>query len=87
MHVYGELTGRLTAGGTIKGMLTVPTSVVTDVYDGEYTVIPKAHEAQVLETAQKLLLDDVTVTKVPYYETSNIYDGKTVYIAEDSNGD
>lgn len=96
MHVYGELKGRLTAGetikgrltagGTIKGTLTVPTSVITNVYDGDYTVVPKAHSEQVLETAQKLVLEDITVTKVPYHETSNIYDGKTVYIAEDSNG-
>lgn len=51
-------------------------------YDGEYVVIPKANEAQTLLTRNKVLSDNVTVTKVPYYETSNIY-GDTVYIASE----
>lgn len=85
MHVYGELTGKLTAQGTLSGMLTIPSAVGVDVYDGAYVVVPKAHDEQVLETAQKLLLEDVTVTKVPYYETSNLFDGKTAYIAEETN--
>ena len=96
MHVYGELFGTLTAPGTlsgelsapegISGLLTIPSAVGVDVYDGDYLVIPKAYDEQVLETANKLLLEDVTVTKVPYYETSNLFDGKTAYIAEDTNG-
>lgn len=95
MHVYGELKGRLTAGetirgrltagGTIRGTLTVPTSAITDIYDGDYIVVPKAHSEQILETAQKLVLEDITVTKIPYHETSNLFDGKTVFIAEDIN--
>ncbi len=50
-------------------------------YTGDYTVVPKAHSEQVLETAGKLMLDDVTVTKIPYYEVSNVKDGLTIYIA------
>lgn len=96
MHVYGELYATLTAPGTlsgtlsapegISGLLTIPSAVGVDVYDGDYLVVPKAYNDQVLETAQKLLLDNVTVTRVPYYETSNLFDGKTAYIAEDTNG-
>lgn len=95
MHVYGELFGTLTAQqgiiGTltalqgIEGMLTIPSAVGVETYEGEYVVVPKAYDEQVLETAHKLLLEDVTVTKVPYYETSNLFDGKTAYIAEDIN--
>ena len=51
-------------------------------YDGEYTVIPKANAPTVLETAGKTLNKDVTVTKIPYYETSNPT-GDTVYIASE----
>ena len=51
-------------------------------YEGEYTVIPKANEPTVLETAGKTLNKDVTVTKIPYYETSNPT-GDTVYIASE----
>lgn len=50
-----------------------------DFYDGEYVVIPATTD-QTLETANKVLTDDVLVTSVPFYETSNP-DGTTVYIA------
>ena len=51
------------------------------VYDGEYNVIPKAYEEQVLQTKEKTLLENVTVQKVPYYEVSNTSGGNTVNIA------
>lgn len=56
--------------------------VSTNPYDGEYVVTPKAHESTILETKYKTMADDVTVLKVPYYETSNIT-GETVYIASE----
>ncbi len=54
--------------------------VSTNLYQGEYIVIPKAQNEVVLETRNKTMADNVTVRKVPYYETSNIT-GETVYIA------
>lgn len=51
-------------------------------YEGDYEVVPKAFEPVVLPTKNKLLADDVTVTKVPYYEVSN-ETGTTVYIASE----
>lgn len=56
-----------------------------DVYNGRYTAIPQAYDRTVLPTSNKLMKDNVTVEKVPYYETSNTY-GDTVYIAEVTNG-
>ena len=50
------------------------------VYSGPYEVTPTM-ERQVLETKQRTLLDDVTVKKIPIYETSNLSGGTTVYIA------
>lgn len=55
-----------------------------ETYSGEYEVIPKADEGTMLLTKNKLLTDNVTVTKIPYYETSNP-DGVTVYIASEVN--
>ena len=52
-------------------------------YEGEYVVIPSADEAQVLPTSGKLLVEDVTVTKIPYWETSNLSGGLTAYIASE----
>lgn len=97
MHVYGELNGTLTSAGLlhgtlvgdhhkIQGTLTIPSTPGLDLYGGPYEVTPKARDAQVLETEGKLMTDDVTVFKVPYYETSNLFDGLTVCIAEDTNG-
>ena len=37
------------------------------MYEGSYEVTPKAHSEQVLDTKGKLMADDVTVFKIPYY--------------------
>ena len=50
-----------------------------ETYTGDYIVIPTA-VAQVLDTDHKLLLDDVTVTAIPYTEVSNPSGGYTVSI-------
>ena len=93
MHVYGEIIGSLKSSGQlsgflsaqkgISGLLTIPTTPGLELYGGPYEVTPKAWEEQVLETEGKLMADDVTVFRVPYYETSNLFDGKTAYIAEE----
>ena len=94
MHVYGELNGTLTSAGLlhgtlvgdhhkIQGTLTIPSPPGLELYGGPYEVTPKAWEEQVLETEGKLMADDVTVFRVPYYETINLFDGKTAYIAEE----
>lgn len=55
---------------------------VGDFYTGDYTVVPRADEAQVLPTRMLIMSDDLTVTKVPFFKTSNPY-GDTVYIASE----
>lgn len=56
---------------------------IPDPYTGEYVITPKAWEEQVLETKHKTMLDDVTVLRVPYYETHNTTNGLTAYIASE----
>ena len=41
------------------------------VYTGETVVTPKAHESTELETKNKVVLDNIVVEEIPYYETSN----------------
>lgn len=53
-------------------------------YTGTYTVTPKAKEAQVLETADKLMKDDVVVNQIPFYQVSNNSGGYTSYIAREA---
>ncbi len=49
-----------------------------DLYEGPYVVEPE-DKPVVLDTKSKLMGSDVTVKKVPVYETSNA-SGTTVYI-------
>lgn len=54
-----------------------------EVYDGTYEITPTP-ECQTLNTASKVMLDDVKILGVPYFETSN-ESGTTVYIADTTN--
>lgn len=61
----------------------MPVAIVSGTpYEGDYIVIPKADAATILPTRDRLMQDDVTVQKIPYYETANPT-GDTVYIASE----
>ncbi len=51
-------------------------------YTGEYTVTPKV-EAQAMATKGKVMLDDVTVKAIPFFEVNNTSGGNTVFIAKE----
>ena len=51
-------------------------------YDGPYEVTPKV-SSQTLPTAKKLMLDDVSVRAIPYFDVSNQAGGNTIYIANE----
>ena len=81
----GAIIGSLSANISIGGTVTVPNIVETPTYEGDYEITPLAYYDVVLPVKGYKMAEDVTVSKVPYYETSNIFNGKTVYIAEDVN--
>ena len=85
LSVPASMEGELAVAATLSGQLYVPEYIGGTPYSGSYEITPKASQDQTLNTANKLLTDDITVFKVPYYQTSNVY-GDTVYIAEESNG-
>ena len=60
--------------------------VDVDYYDGSYDITPLAYDAQVLPTKDTYCDDDILVRQVPYYETSNLSGGNTVYIADGGDG-
>lgn len=80
---------KLVVEGTSKTLTTDTDYIVRETinalpkYEGPHLVTPQADAASILNTNGKILLDDITVQKVPYYETSNSY-GETVYIATES---
>ena len=73
------ISGSLFKSEKIGGGVTVPSTLMPDVYQGEYVIEPKAFEDTVLETKYKTMTDNVKVLEIPYFETSN-ESGTTVYI-------
>ncbi len=52
-------------------------------YTGATNIVPKATSDIVLSTRDTYVERDITVRKVPSYQTENASGGKTVYIASD----
>lgn len=79
-----KLRGTLTAtSATLHGTLSARSVIGAEIYDGAYLVHSEAHEVQILPTANKQLTKNITVEKIPYYETSNLSDGITIYIGSE----
>ncbi len=89
----GKMSGESVLRGTLSGSESLNGSICVtkeyDVYSGDYKVVPRASSSQTLHTANKVLKEDILVTEVPYWETSNESNGTTAYIAKevDANGD
>ncbi|MBS6180588.1 MAG: hypothetical protein KH921_07345 [Erysipelotrichaceae bacterium] len=75
------LSGELSCNDGLVGKLSVTSEY--DAYTGNYQVIPHAFNAQTLNTANRLLKEDIIVAAIPYWETSNDSDGLTAYIGKE----
>lgn len=74
MHVYGALTGVLSAGATIsgtltspqtiEGTLTIPEYVLPPEYTGTYEVTPSS-ETQTLTVDHLYMVHDITINPIP----------------------
>lgn len=62
--------------------VTRTSSSDVQVYDGPYEAIPKV-TAQTLPTENKLMLEDISVRAIPYFNVSNPSGGNTIYIANE----
>ena len=74
------ITGKLKIEDVVFGKIQISGNL--SIYNGNYTVTPSVEE-QTLKTANKKMLEDVTVKKIPFYETSNLSGGNTVYIGSE----
>ena len=74
------ITGKLKIEDVVFGKIQLSGNL--SIYNGDYTVTPSVEE-QTLKTANKKMLEDVTVKKIPFYETSNLSGGNTVYIGSE----
>ena len=55
-------------------------------YKGPYNVKPQLENAVVIQTKNKLMSDDVTVSKIPTYEVSNTAGGTPFILGEMQDG-
>ena len=81
----GSISGDGQLSGTLQGdPIIISGEISSDIlshkkYSGPYDVIPRKVE-QTLETADKLLTDDVTIDAINYSEVDNPVGGITVNI-------
>lgn len=83
MLLLNVITGDASLLNTIDGEYGKYVAVESDpheTYSGDYNITPKI-TTQVFDTNNKLMNDDITVVEIPYFETSNLDGGTTVYIA------
>lgn len=80
-----QVIGRVQVADSIKTAGVAVGEFYDDIvyYDGDYIVTPKAYDQTVLETDGLYMRDNVVVLEVPYFETSNIQNGYTVYIGSE----
>jgi hypothetical protein len=93
-----SIIGDVKTNASVQGYVSAsPLSISADVslgrvaiihsdlpdYEGEYEVTP-AIEAQILNTKNRTMRDDLDIKKIPYYDVANPY-GRTIYIGSDVN--
>ena len=77
--VIDTIIGTLTPIMPLTGSLSSDTRVAP-TYDGEYEVTPRLYDEITLETAGKVLVNNVTVHEIPVVVSTNPQGGKTVVI-------
>lgn len=82
IQALGSLSGKLSGSGSLKGAITISATRSADAYTGDYEVTPQAFQSQTLETANKLLKENIVIGPIPYYKTENDSNGVTAYIAK-----
>lgn len=73
-----KLYGSIVTKQTVNGVLALPYG--SKRYEGKYEVTPNS-VGEVLETANKMMVDDVTIHPIPYQDVDNPQGGRTVTIA------
>jgi hypothetical protein len=61
---------------------TVTEYIGGEKFEGEYIVTPKVEE-QTIPTKDKVLIDDMTIKSIPFFNVSNTSGGSTVYIGNE----
>lgn len=83
-----HIVGKLEVTKEIRGLISCGINRMQEyeplpVYSGDYEVVSKANEDSYLETKNKKLTDNIHVKEIPYFETTNLSNGLTVYIGSE----
>lgn len=82
--IFGRLEKTKDVRGYIGcGIKKVNERLPEEEYKGSYEAVSRPFKESYLETKNKRLKDNIHVKEIPYYETSNLSDGVTVYIGSD----
>ena len=83
LRVQGHNATHLNVGNQnpVRFKMESGAAILPPAYTGEYEVTPKV-TAQSLATRNLMMLDDVSVLAIPYFENPN-QSGTTVYIANE----
>lgn len=82
INIDGTITGKISdklqvsasisEANKVTANLNFPEVVInSNIYDGEYIITPSTDTDQILETKNTYLDSNITVLKIPTYETSN----------------
>ena len=73
-----NISGSIVLKQSVNGVLALPYGGKR--YEGKYEVTPSI-DGEVLETANKMMIDDVTINAIPYQDVTNPQGGRTITIA------
>ena len=67
---------------SFKEVQAITEYVGGEPYHGDYEITPKVN-AQEMQTEGKIMLDNVKIKSIPFYNVSNTSGGSTVHIADE----
>ena len=73
-----KLYGSIVTKQCVNGVVGLPYN--TNRYTGDYDITPNV-DGEVLETANKIMIDNVTIKPIPYQDVDNPQGGRTITIA------
>ena len=77
----GKLKGIIRSTINLKGIVSKPSFIVGEEYEGDYVVKPKVDQ-QIMPTKNKMLINDMTIKGIEIHRVKNNGGGTTVYIAK-----
>ncbi len=85
VELDGTLVGELSHAGSLSGSVSIAQGwgiPPESEYHGTYKIVPDPVNNQELPTKDKFLSENIKLSKIPYFETTNSEGGMTVIIGD-----